>query len=280
MTPARDTVFRRILVAMDAATVNEEVFDVVTGLAARLEAEVAALFVEDVELLRLGELDFVKQVTPFGGKAQTFDTASLEREFRALAAHARRRLEASAARRRVVCSFRVVRGRVARDVATAAGEADLVVIEGAARPVARHLHVTSPARAAWRACRTALVLKGTAAPRPPVVALYDGSTNADHALIHGARLARDLEGDLVVLLAAVGGRRAENLEAKVRDALVDQGIQPRVETLDEITPAAVLSALRRLGAGVLALAADSPLLEGGKGDELLDRVPCPLLVVH
>ena len=278
--PAGDAVFRRILVAMDAATANEEVFDVVTALAARLEAEVAALFVEDTELLRLGEFDFVKQVTPFGGRAQTFDTASLERELRALATHARRRLEASAARRRVACSFRVVRGQVAHEVAAAAGEADLVVLEGAARPVARHLHIVSPARAAWRACRTALVLKGKAAPRAPVVAVYDGTAEAGHALAHAARMARDLEGELVVLLAPGRGRRADTLEAKVRDALVDQGLHARFEVLSAADPAALLAALRRVGGGVLALAAASPLLEGKAGEDLFDRVSCPLLLVR
>ncbi|PKN22384.1 MAG: hypothetical protein CVU64_24985, partial [Deltaproteobacteria bacterium HGW-Deltaproteobacteria-21] len=53
---------RRILVAMDPSYRSVGALDVAAELAARLGAELSAVFVEDVDLLHLAELPFAMEI--------------------------------------------------------------------------------------------------------------------------------------------------------------------------------------------------------------------------
>jgi len=278
MTPmSEDFLVRRILVALDSASLSDEMLEVAATLAAAMDADLTGLFIEDEDLLGLGGLDFVRQIDTRTGLARAIDTASMERELRAQASRARRRLEESATLRQVTWSFRVVRGRVQSAVAEAAGEADLVVLESAARPIARHLHLGAPCRTAWRFCRSALVLRAARPLAAPVAVLYDGSAAAGRAVAAAARLAADLEGGIVVLLAPERPGQVETLAGRVRDMLVDRDIAATYIAVPRDDAAALVRAAGEAGGGVLVVAGETPMLEGAAGEHLVDHAPCPVL---
>jgi len=60
---------RRILVALDASRSSLEALRAAAALAARMGAELECLFIEDVNLVRLGQLPVARQVTLTGGAA-------------------------------------------------------------------------------------------------------------------------------------------------------------------------------------------------------------------
>lgn len=95
-------------------------------LAARLEAELVGLFVEDENWRRLAALPFAR-LAGHGPLSQAIDPEVLERALRRGAAEARTAL-ARAASPRLRWTLRVVRGHVVAEAVGAAAAGDLVVV--------------------------------------------------------------------------------------------------------------------------------------------------------
>lgn len=260
---------RRILVALDPCGDYTAAFAEISRLAARLEAEVAALFVEDTNVLRSAALPFARRFAGAAGAWQEFDVRDVERELRSLAAGARKALAAAAAHHQVRWTFRVVRGRIGVEVATAAGQADLVVL-GRRGPAPE-----SAARLSAQASRSVLLLGALGATALGVVAVYDGSPGAGRALAAAARLAEP--GRLVVLL--VGSDRAA-LHAAADARLQALGAKGELRTLGAATFTRVVGAASEAGGGLLVVSADSPLLAGAEAERALETAPLPVLLVR
>lgn len=124
---------RRIIVGLEPRPHAEPLISAAAALAERLPAELLGLFVENVELLHFAALPFAREVGLASGMRRPLDVAAMERSFRAAAREARERLEATAARVAVRCSFRVTRGHVARELLAAGGETDIVLLAPAPR---------------------------------------------------------------------------------------------------------------------------------------------------
>lgn len=100
---------RRIVIALASGTSDPEL-EAAVALARSLDAELLGLFVEDLDLLRFAALPFAHEIGTASATRRRLDSASLERELRAHAAEAARRLAGAAARERVPSAFRVARG--------------------------------------------------------------------------------------------------------------------------------------------------------------------------
>ncbi len=74
----------RLIVALDAVAGNRDAARAAAALASVLGIELAGLFVEDVNLVRLAGLPFARQVPVSGGPARPLERQSLESQLRAL----------------------------------------------------------------------------------------------------------------------------------------------------------------------------------------------------
>ena len=103
MTAAPDDEFvvRRVLIALSPSTASHSALDSAVEVAARLGAELEALFVEDLNLLALADLPFVREVSLHGVAGRPVQRAAIERQVRALAAKVQRQLTEAALRRRI-----------------------------------------------------------------------------------------------------------------------------------------------------------------------------------
>ena len=277
----REAELRRILVALDAASFSESALESAAELAARLEAELRGIFVEDLDLLHSAALPFVREFSLTSAGGLDFDMDSVEHKWRLLAAQARRILEAAAARSQLRHSFAVVRDQLAKALAAASTDIDLVVLQGSCRPLARHFRLDAPARSAVFGLATSVLLLEPGSPLPRTVfVVFDEGETASKALSIAARLAIAAGGELVALLAAANARDQARLELAVRDALADQAVSFRTEAI----PAHDLQALRvrSRGAhpGLLVLSALTPLFTAGERERLIDVLGCPLLLVR
>ena len=182
-TPAQVR-FERILVALDESDEHRRVLQSAAEIAARLEAELSGLFVEDVDLLRLAELPCAREVR-YGGRETAPDTAFIRRSMKVQAAAARRSLASAAERHRLRWSFRVARGNVARELVAAAARADLMVV-GRAR-LAHHLriHVGPTARRVAAEAPAAVLIPGRGDRDGPVVVVHEGSPASARARAGG-----------------------------------------------------------------------------------------------
>jgi len=114
---------RRLVVALQGGIPQPEL-EAAGGLARSLDAELVGLFVEDLDLLRFAALPFAREIGFASAARRRLDPASLERDLRAHAAEAERRLAQVAARAQVPSAFRVARGVAhAELLAAAAAEA-------------------------------------------------------------------------------------------------------------------------------------------------------------
>jgi nucleotide-binding universal stress UspA family protein len=128
MTPKeQERAIRRILVAVDASPHSLAALRAAVDLAERFDAELTGVYVEDINLLRMAELPFTREVRVYSS-AQPLDTQHLEQELRVQARRARQALAQSARRSNLRTSFLVRRGVVSAELLKAALEADLVIL--------------------------------------------------------------------------------------------------------------------------------------------------------
>jgi len=204
---------RRVLVALDASRASLAALQAAAALAARHGAELAGLFVEDIDLLRVAELPFANPLALIGGSP--LPAATIGPGVRALAERARAALEEVAASFRLRSSFRVARGRVEVEVLQAAVEADLLALGRAGRGFAGgHRPGSTAQAAAARASSPVLLAGGEDVDRLPLWVAWDGSEGGARALDLAVRLSRGAEAAPLLLVAAGSRAEAEGLAAK------------------------------------------------------------------
>ncbi|MGA9539247.1 MAG: universal stress protein, partial [Desulfobacterales bacterium] len=179
----RQSPIRRILVALDASPASRFTIQTAVDLAARFEAELIGLFVEDTNLLRVARLPFVREIGAFSFSARKLDLTDLERQLRLQAERMRRYLALAAQLRGISWEFRVKRGSVAAEVMAAGAEADLMIMGRAGRSLTAHRRLGSTVRSMVLQ-RSGLTFILTAALRlaAPAILLYDGSQAGHKAL--------------------------------------------------------------------------------------------------
>lgn len=268
-----DPAIRRILVALDASEHSLAALQAAAEMAAKMEAELLGLFVEDANLLQLAGLPFAREVGGVAGTARRLDAPAMERSLKAQAERSRQALAAVAEPWRLHWSFRVVRGEVVDEVLAAAYEADLVSIGKIGRqpsaggrlgPVARSVIAAAP--------RSVLLTRHEAPARPGVGVVYDDTPGSAKALWVGARLARE-GGGLTVLIPAADGAGGQRLEDEAAQLLRSRGLSARYRWFDSGGSALPIQLLQ--GEGLLVAGADSALAE-----KLLEELDSPVLLVR
>jgi hypothetical protein len=280
--PATPTGFavRRILAAFSPATASGAALESAVEVAARLGAELEALFVEDEGLLSLAELPVVRQVRLHGPSGQVVLRTDLERDLRAHAARASRRLREAAARRQIRCSVRVTRGRMASVVTAAARDVDLLILECLSRPFGRETRVELAARAViGQAGRSVLLVPPNRAPGPPVHVVVEHGPDALAAVRAAIMLATRWDGPLVVDLMGEPAMRAR-LQAQITTLLPHPSGPIEYHAMAGTGPAEVDALLASVGGGTLVLDAASPLLAAEDAWERVARAPCAVLLVR
>lgn len=132
---------RRVIVGLDPVQQSRALLEAAAEHAARLQAELLGLFVENQDLLHFAGLPFAREVGFESATRRSLDVESMERTLRTLAREARQALESVAGGTQVQWSFRVVRGAPAAELLAAAEESDLVIA---------HLETPPPSRSSVR----------------------------------------------------------------------------------------------------------------------------------
>ena len=287
----RDLIIRRILVALDASPHSQAALEAAAELAARFQAELSGLFVEDINLLRLMDLPFAREVGFFSATRRQLSSRDLERQLRAQASRVRQRITAVAERARLQWSFRVTRGTITSELLTAAAEADLVILGRTGLSPTRRRGLGSTARAiAHRAPAMTLLLQASTCLGPPVVVLYDGSVAAQRALVAGAALVAATIGeesaarlqvqDRLTVVLVDGSEQAASLRSEAARHLAGYGIRLRYLALTTSNIATLVQLLHAEQCGTLVVPIRGALLQEESVLELLDEIDIPVLLVR
>lgn len=276
-----EIVIRRVVFALDSASDSPDSLEAAAELAERLHAELVGLFVEDANLLRSAALPFVREINLASGQWQSFDADSVESGMRARAARARQLVEAAARRRRISFSFRVARGEVGHEIAAAAEETDLIVLEGLTEILRGRVRMGSGARAAaHQTARTVMVLRRGALDARVFLVAYEDTAEADRALSIAAYLAGASRATVSVLVIAADSPKAEELTARAKKTLERLGVEGTVELLGEPSLIDLCGLARRIRHAVLVVGANGAFAKGAAADQLMDRITCPLVLVR
>lgn len=265
---AHEPTYRRVVVAFDSTRASRTALDLSASLASMFDAELAGLFIEDVNQLRLGALPFTRLTGP-GPVSRDVDARTIERSMRHAASEARASLMRLAERPAapVSWSFRVVRGAISRELGAAAETEDLIVVDE--RTLGR------AAREALTAGRTSvLCLCSGAASANDVFVVY-GDTDPDRrAIAMAVRVARATGRSLTLFVTETD--RIEDASALVESA----DVPVRTARIADRTKALVQAVAQQPGAIVVRPAENEesetrqalvPLLESGRLSLLLTK---------
>jgi hypothetical protein len=119
---AEEVKIRRVVVGLDPLARRRAALEAAAELAARVQAELVGLFVEDLDLFHLAGLPFAREVGFPSAARRALDMAVLERSLRAAAREWQRVCERALEGAQVAWSFRTARGSLAGALLEAAGE--------------------------------------------------------------------------------------------------------------------------------------------------------------
>lgn len=274
--PERPTSIRRIVVALDASRSSLAALEAAADLAAAVDAELAGLFVEDENLVRLAGLHVAREFDRISDRPRSMDTGELKRHMARQAEQVRRALSQQAERRRVVWSFRTVRGHVTREVRSAASSADLLVLGSRGRSPGST--IGSTARELLREMPTLLlVAPPTGQHRGSVDVLFDGTEIGERALALASDLALSRDRPLRVLIAPDG--ESEKRKEHAKAVLGELAGLAMYEALDMRGLHAAPEHLRARGCGLLVLSRGALHALGERATKWISDLQCPLLVV-
>lgn len=274
-----DPGINRILVALDPSAHSRAALAAGAALADCFRAELLALFVEDANIRRLSELPFVQEVGFYTGTCRRVQVGELSRQLRVQAGTMRREFRVVTHHIETRCTFRKIRGRVAREVLAAAAEADVVILgkgawsavdTGRLAPDVREILREVPA--------STLILQAKTQVVPPMRVVYTGTPLAVKALRIGARLADD--GELAVFVVADDSDVASRLRQEVTHELEGRQLKASFETLTEATVSRLAYLVAHEEAGTLVLPADAHAMEDEAVLQFLDETEAPFLLVR
>ena len=120
--------FDRVLVAVDAPLRGCDNLETAADFAAHLGTDLLALFVEDINLLKLADLPFAQELDRSSGVVRPLDTAMIARALQADAEKLRWRLNEQSRKRSISVSMQIVRGHYVDSAMQLAGESDIVLL--------------------------------------------------------------------------------------------------------------------------------------------------------
>ncbi|WP_142848861.1 universal stress protein [Telmatospirillum sp. J64-1] len=220
--------FHRIVVAVDASPLSLMALEASAALAQRSHAELTALFIEDVNLLRLASYPEAYSYSLTTAQRRSLEADVVAQAMKLQQAAARRALDDAARRFGLTARFEARRGLIAPEMIQASAACDLLVAGWSGRPglpLGRRARLGTVARALLgKAAAPVFLLRHSLRSHDPVLVAYDGSAAARRALDLAAALAAQSDGDLEILIPAADPASADELEHQARAILAALGL--------------------------------------------------------
>lgn len=271
----------RIVVALDPSRHSRAALEAAVMMASRLDADLLGLFVEDVNVRRLGELPFAEEVGLFTATCRRVETHELSRQLQVQAGRVRREFGVRTRSFTRHCTFRIARGRVAGEILKAAAEADVVILgKGAWSPFETERLAPAVREVLRRTPASTLILRADASVEPPMRVVYDGTPLGDRAVSTAAELTKDEDGHLVIFLLADTPDEASRLESDVRERLAGLELELSFQRLTEASVSRLAYLVAREERGTLVLPARTATLEVEAVLDFLDETRAPVLLIR
>lgn len=251
---------RRIAITLDAFEVSRAALEQTALLAERMGAQLEGIFVEDIDLIQIAGLPFVREFRSVSRSEDAISLNRIEQELRVLARRAERLLSEQATRHNVAWSFRIWRGSIDTDLLAADVGADVF----------------------------ALTRLGTSLVRLPVVSTRSSAVNvlftASEASLRALETAVNLASDpacyLNIILHAADAAEAARLQKMAAEQLGNRTHGVRFISLQNGSLPDLIEILSETNSAVLVIERDNKLLQVPSLKRSLDNLRCPLLIVR
>ncbi len=221
---AEQTLYRRrVLVALDPCEVDPADVEASARLAAGLNAELVALFVEDSDVIAAADLPFVRLIPAGCRNLAALDGAAMRRAFRIAEGRAREHLSSAAQRWHLDWSFEVTEVRQAGETVARLTREDFLALASTAGRRAVLTRRSAAARAERVPCPVMLLRRDSRHENrrgQPVSVLYEGD---ESTLVLGRDLARVYDSPLLVLVTGEGEAELTAREAEAERWLAASG---------------------------------------------------------
>ena len=261
---------RRVVIGLEPAMLDAAALAAAAQLARSAGVELAALFVEDINLLRLASLPFAREMGAASAARRRMEAADIERAFKVQAAQLKRALAEAAQRLELQWTFEVARGQGLRVLLDWTGASDIVVLAGGA------------GRPPWQPALEAL-LRGTlsferAVPGRVAVALGKGP-EAMRVLSVAHALAQASDAELVLLIAGEKTRAGE-IAKRATAWLRERGGAARVMLIPDHALARIAEFIARERPQALFWPGADHQLSSVEISALASAINCPLIFVR
>ena len=263
-----NNIIRRVAIALDASLQSSQALQAAAELAASLQAELEGIFIEDINLIRLAELPFTREIRTASMTEEAINLQRMEQELRSLARQQQQKLELVAREKGVRCSFSTRRGHIKTELMQAITEVDVLTFCSPDQlpDKLRTLTVENPA--AWQQTR------------PSIAVIFGNQLNEKQALMAAARLAERLGMDLSILLTADSVAETEKLQQDALSILADEKLVANFIPLPECQISDLIIATDSASSQVLLVTSNNPVVSGGELWQYLEQVSCPVLIVR
>ena len=272
---------KRILVAIDASEANRSALQTAALLASQLQAELQALFVEDINLLRLAELPFAREMMYGSRDSRQITLANMERQIQAQASQLRQLVDATAQQNQIKVDFRVLRGQIGSELLLASQQMDLLILGKNTQLLRQSAKLGRVAQEVLTtvSCNVLLLQHGTRIDRP-VAVVFDGSEVSRRALQLAMQLAHGDHDQLKVIFPAASAGQQEILQQQVRDLTQVQGIDAGQIQLTLNTTEALLQAIQNANSRVLIVESTSEVFNALDIKTLLQQSQIPVIMMR
>ncbi len=258
---------RRVVIALDHLRRSPVALDHAVRLADLLNAQVAALYIEDQRLFDLARLPFTQEVNRTSGAVKNLESRELLREMAVQTQAVRRQLAQTVGPRQIEINVQVIRGRFASAVLNASTEQDVVYLNVPDRQLDTRLrqHLAAQAKPA-----TSL---------GPVQVIMDDSPASIRALILAKEACALAGAELVVVLRAELEPDA-GLIAQVEQTVAGSGVVLRFLEMPVAACAGYLADLAAADCSLMVVPVDHPVFDQPDIAETLDGVAFPIALVR
>ena len=268
----------RILVALDASPQSLAALKVAAELAAKYGAELVAVFVEDINLVRLAGFPFAQEIGYFSAISRHLDSQQIDLELRAHARWVERTTATLAKRTNLRWSFRTMRGAISGELLSAALESDLIILGKIGWSGQRQLGSTARSLVV-HAPLPALFLQRNLRSGMPLMVAYEGSPSGRKALAI-ARMLRLSDNPLTVLVLAADHDEADRLRSEAQTLLEPAGIPVNYRWLSELDGQKFARLARLEGCEIMVVPADSQFFPEDILLSLVNETDCAVLLVR
>ncbi|MCW9023997.1 MAG: hypothetical protein OQK73_04880 [Gammaproteobacteria bacterium] len=253
-----DLTVRRILMDIDAWGTGVSFMQSAFGLASHLEAELFGLFVEDAELLQAAELPFTREISLSSAQYRDLDASSIIRHMQVEADKLRRQMELLAATSKINWSLNIARGERFEQVFEKCNEFELIIfMPGRKYSTRREQGPSSNVKA-------------------PAVLLYKSGTHSLRAL-HVIKLLMTNGAFSYLKLLTLDN----SAEKKAKEQLEKTGIPVNYVHIPNTEITELTRNIMSVSPGLIVF----PFLDEWREQpsvikDLLDKLPCPLILVR